>query len=91
MLTSGVGKDGTRTTLSPGIARRSRLDARIDRRGQVADQRLGDAGDLGDDVLAIVDDQQEMLALERRRQGSIAVAGPPKLTPRTSATMAVTS
>src|SRR5262249_50077436 len=32
---SGAGNDGTRTTLSPAIASRSRLDARIDRRGQL--------------------------------------------------------
>ena len=56
-------------TLSPAIASRSRLDARIERRGQRSDQRLDDACGFGNDMLAIVDDQQELLALERRCQG----------------------
>ena len=68
-LASGAGNDGTRMTLSPAIASRSWLDARIDRARAAAHQGLHDARGLGDDMLAIVDDQQQLLALERGRQG----------------------
>ena len=66
---SGRDSDGTRQITSPGIRSGSRLVARMRRCGQARSRALGQPCAGGDQVLAVVEEEQQVLGLEKGRQG----------------------
>src|SRR5262249_45389577 len=80
---SGAGNDGTRTTLSPAIASRSRLDARIDNRGQLRMSASATRAASAMTCSQLSTISKSSLFLSANASVSIAPLGALRLTPKT--------